>query len=142
MKFIMQTMKNLDFKIEFFISNLIKLEKVSVIISLCTELRLLIQNVIVYFSSNRINDEFNEEQEIIYHCIINKDNNIYKNILDDDCIMDTLRILYRLGLDDHTEDQENEKFDFTFKLKENIVKKMKNIIIFLNKLCIYMKNSN
>lgn len=132
-------MRNLDFKIENYLKNIIKNENISFIIFVITEFKLFLNNFIEYYFKEKYsnnNDDltinFDNNQNLIHEFVINQDNNIFKKMLSKSKIKDFLKIFYRLGLHDHEEEEANSKFIFVFNLNAKIIKKMNYIISFID----------
>lgn len=55
-------------------------------------------------------------------------------------INDFLKIFYRLGLEDHEEDEEENKFIFVFSLEKKVIRKIIFINSFIDMLMDCLKN--
>jgi hypothetical protein len=133
----LQCLSNIDQKIESYYTNIIKKEQTSFIIFISTEFKLFLNHLIEFA---RANNPEKTDAPINYEFVINKNNNIFKKILSKSKINDFLKILYRLGLQDHEENEEENKFIFIFKFEKNAIRKMVFINSFVDMLFDCLKN--
>lgn len=133
----LQCLNNIDQKIEGFFTNTIKKEQTSFIIFMTTELKIFLNNLIEFYKLNNPNET---DSPVTYEFVITKDNNIFKKMLSKNKINEFLKIFYRLGLEDHEEDEEEHKFIFVFNLDKNVTRKMIFISSFIDMLLNCLKN--
>jgi len=87
-----------------------------------------------------VNNPGKTESPITYELVINRDNNIFKNMLLKAKSTEFLKIFYRLGLEDHEEDDEENKFIFVFNLDKRLIGKINFINSFIDMLLGCLKN--
>jgi len=96
-------------------------------------------NYIKEFYDRYIIDNFAKD-EYLFEYVITNDINNYKKILSKSKKMDSIKIFYRLGLDDHEDDEEQKKYVFKFNLDKKVIKKMSYLIKFIDHFLDCFKN--
>jgi len=138
----MNFLKNIDSKIEEYISEMISKEDHSKINFILSDFENFFQHGNEFFISSR---NIKEKDNLEYEINILDQNNSYKNILTEKKIFNTIKIFYRIGLKDHIFDRKGmgkQRIFFRFILNEKISKKMYSIHIFLDNLLKYLNSNN
>lgn len=128
----MNYLKNIDDKIQEYVSNLIFKEDKSIINIIINDLNSFISNAIEFLFSQRKKDKNKEKDNIEYDVNIESNNN-FKHILIEERIQNTIKIFYRLGLKDHIIEKkgiDRRKIYFRFVISKKLEKKVKLLNVF------------
>ena len=110
-KITLQYLRNIDFRLRKFLINLWESRDLNSFILILTELKIFMQEIIIYFDENR-----KYSNNIHYDVIKNQNKNVIHDIFYNDI---TIKILYRLGLDEKKSiihegiEQDNFGFDIS-----------------------------
>ena len=131
-KITLQYLTNIDIKLRQFLINLWESRDLNSFILILTELKIFMQEIIIYFDENR-----KYSNNIHYDVIKNQNKNVIHDIFYNDI---TVKILYRLGLEEKKSiihegiEQDNFSFDISnglnikHKLFENFLERFINLI--------------
>ena len=131
-KITLQYLTNIDIKLRQFLINLWESRDLNSFILILTELKIFMQEIIIYFDENR-----KYSNNIHYDVIKNQNKNVIHDIFYNDI---TVKILYRLGLEEKKSiihegiEQDNFAFDISnglnikHKLFENFLERFINLI--------------